>query len=241
MRLALVLVSTLVSGCVTVYQPLLALQRPVAIDPHQENFKGTRVLVRCIPGDWADGSESTTLCENVSELLSNQGAVVDVEVPGETLDQNDQNEQDSADPRARAVHPAGKPDLIMELTARRLHNDNSPLLWFLCVITGTLIPAITDATFAQDIAVRDSDGFLLVSESLQARFIRYFGLMTWAVNGLLDLIVRPKGEGLTGNNAKVDFSHDFHKHVSQLTFTAGMREKVLHNFQPTAAASANPK
>ncbi len=234
MRLALVLVSTLVSGCVTVYQPLLALQRPVAIDPHESNFKGTRLLVRCIPGDWADGSESTTLCENVSELLSNQGAIVDVEVPGETLDQND---QDPGDPAARPQHAPGKPDLIMELTARRLHNDNSVLLWVLCVVTGTLIPAITDATFAQDITVRDADGFMLVSESLQARFIRYFGLTTWAVNGLLDLIVRPKGEGLTGNNAKIDFSHDFHKHVSQLAFTAGMREKVLRNFAPASTAA----
>ncbi|MBL8957391.1 MAG: hypothetical protein JNK82_41845, partial [Myxococcaceae bacterium] len=67
--------------------------------------------------------------------------------------------------------------------------------------------------------------------TLQARFIRYFGLAFWAVNGLLDLIVRPKGEGLIGNNHKTDFSRDFHGQMSQLAFHATMRAKVLKSFE----------
>jgi len=226
------------SACVTVYQPVAALQRPVTVDPSQKNFEGLNLLVRCVPsGDAADYGESEELCNNMSQLYSNQGAKVEIEIPDEEGGAG--NRGDASD----AEHQ--KPDLIMELRARRIHVDNSPILWMLCYASGTLIPSITEATFAQDVSIRDSDGFLLVSDTLQARFIRYFGLAFWAVNGLLDLIVRPKGEGLIGNNHKYDFSRDFHNQMSQLVFHATMREKVLRSFEgepviTPAAAPAQP-
>jgi hypothetical protein len=71
---------------------------------------------------------------------------------------------------------------------------------------------------------------VLLSETRQARFIRYFGLAYWGINALMDLF-RPKDEKLIGNNHRRDFSRDFHQQVSQLTFNATMRERVLHSFQ----------
>lgn len=217
------------AGCVTVYQPVAALQRPVTVDPSAKNFDGTRILVRCVPsGDGADQGESEDLCNNMSALYANQGAKVDIEIPDE--EGAGVNRGGESDRR-----PDEKPDLIIELRARRVHNDNSPILWILCYASLTLIPAITEATFAQDVSIRDSEGFILVNDTLQARFIRYFGLAFWAANGLIDLIVRPKGEGLTGNNHKRDFSRDFHGQMSQLAFHAQLRSRVLKSFEPEVA------
>lgn len=90
--------------------------------------------------------------------------------------------------------------------------------------------------------IRDAEGFLLIADTLQARFIRYFGLGFWAVNGILDLVWREKGEGLTGNNHKRDFSKDFHGQMSQLAFHAQMRARILQGFskEPPPAPDAKP-
>src|SRR5205814_1612277 len=81
---------------------------------------------------------------------------------------------------------------------------------------------------------------LLLQDTLTARFIRYFGFGYWAIQGLIDLFVRPKGEGLVGNNHKNDFSRDFHGQMSQLAFHAVMREKILRSFEPDVASGAPP-
>lgn len=219
-------VAAAMSACVTVYQPVTTLQRPVTVDPGLPNLEGLNLLVRCVPsGDGADQGESEELCQNMQQLYSNQGARVETEVP----------EEEGGGATKGGFEDWGekaKPDLVIELRARRLHWENSPVLWALCYASLTLVPAITEATFAQDVSIRDADGFLLIQDTLQARFIRYFGLGFWAVNGLLDLLVRPKGQGLVGNNHKTDFSRDFHGQMSQLAFHARMRERVLKSFEP---------
>ena len=93
----------------------------------------------------------------------------------------------------------------MELSSRMLHSENSTILWILCWASATLIPAVTESTFSQEVVLRDADGFLLGSDSLQARMVRYFGLGYWGINGLMDLVVRDKDEQLTGGAAKTDF------------------------------------
>lgn len=239
--LSLVLVVATAAGCVTVYQPVTALQRPPSVDPSAQNLAGLHVLVRCVPSEGADQGESSELCQNMSALYSNQGARVDTEVPDEQGLGIERNEAEGPEQWAQpgqAAAPPSRPDLIVELKARRVHEDNSAALWVLCLATFTLVPAITEATFAQEVMIRDADGFLLVSDTLQARFIRYFGLAYWGINGLLDLIVRPKGEGLTGNNHKRDFSRDFHGQMSQLAFHAVTRAKILQSF---AAEPASPQ
>ncbi|MBL8956949.1 MAG: hypothetical protein JNK82_39615, partial [Myxococcaceae bacterium] len=146
------------AACVTVYQPVASLQRPVTVDPSAKNLDGKHIVVRCVPsGEGADHGESEDLCNNMSALYTNQGAKVDVEIPDE--------ESGLVSGGSEGSEAAGeKPDLIIELRARRVHNDNSPILWLLCYASATLIPAITEATFAQDVSIRDSDGFLLVSD-----------------------------------------------------------------------------
>jgi hypothetical protein len=210
------------SGCVTVYQPLVSLQRPAVIDPGLKNFDGLHMMVRCLPSEYTDSGDSEILCQNLRSLFANQGAEVEVEVPESDLPRREEG--------------ATRPDLVMELTSRQTHSENSALQWTLCYASFTLIPAVTEATFAQDVVLRDADGFLLGQESLQARMVRYFGLGYWAINGLMDLIVRPKEEQLTGSAAKNDFSRDFYGQLSQLVFHARMRQRVLRSFEPEAGA-----
>ncbi len=211
------------TGCVTAYQPLLSLQRPMAIDPDVANFEGQKVLVRCIPGDYLEEDESQQLCRQVRTLFVNQSATVEVEVP-----------RKNAGPTERTF----KPDLIIELRARLISESNNFFSWVLCIGSFTLIPSLFELEFAQDVAVRDATGFLLASDSLQARIVRQFGLGVWGVNGLLDLIVRPKSEKVTGTWAKDALSKDLFGHISELAFHARMRAAVMNDFEAPRAAPA---
>ncbi len=213
------LLAMLSSGCaVTVYQPLVSLQRPVAVDPQIANFEGQRMLVRCIPGDYLEPDDAQQLCRNVRSLFTKQGAQVEVEVP-------------RAGMSARGEQEGPKADLIINLRARLVHQENSALLWTLSGLTLTLVPAITEFTFAQEVTILDSSGFQLASDTLQGRFVRYTGVGIWAVNSTLDLLVRSDEEELTGDAPKKDFSRDFHRQLSQLAFNARMRSWVMRGFE----------
>jgi hypothetical protein len=98
-------------------------------------------------------------------------------------------------------------------------------------MTLTLVPAITEFTFAQEVTILDSSGFQLASDTLQGRFVRYCGVGLWAVNSALDLLVRSDAEELTGDAPKKDFSRDFHGQLSQLAFNARMRSLVMRGFE----------
>jgi hypothetical protein len=229
MRLNALAILLACSGCMTVYQPMMSLQRPVAIDPRERNFENVSVLVRCITSDAVDSSESNKLCQNTSQLLTNQGAKVTIEIPGETVE-GEEDEPPAL--RGKPKPQATRPDLIVELSGTLVSNDNGPLNWIFCYLTLTLYPAITDATFEQQVVIKDPNGFLLAQDALQARFVRYFGLAVWAINGLADWLVRPKSERLTGDAPNRDFSKDFQGHISQLVMNAWARKQVLHNLEP---------
>ncbi|HVG63319.1 MAG TPA: hypothetical protein VNA24_32440 [Hyalangium sp.] len=206
------------SGCVTVYQPLVSLQRPVVVDPRIANFEGQRMLVRCIPGDYLEPGDADQLCRNVRSLFTKQGAQVEVEVP-------------RAGMSARGEQDGPKADLIIDLRARLVHEESSALMGVVSGLTLTLVPSISEFTFAQDVTIRDSSGFQLASDTLQGRFIRYNGIGVWAVNSALDLLVRSDEEELTGDAPKKDFSRDFHRQLSQLAFNAHMRSWVMRGFE----------
>jgi hypothetical protein len=207
-------------GCVTFYQPQVSLQRPVVVDPEVGNFDGMKLLLRCIPGEYMEQEDAVLLCRRLRPMFTNQGAEVDVEIP-----------------TGRGVlrePTATKPDLILDLSARLLHDENSIMLWILSIGTLTLLPAITEYTFAQDVSVRDSNGFLLGTDTLQARFVRYFGLGSLLVTWGLDLVARVKSEKLSGSGFKEEFSKDFYGQLSQIAFHAKMRSMVLHSFEVEA-------
>lgn len=228
------LVAASSSGCVTVYQPLVALQRPVAIDPQVTNFQGLRLLVRCVSDENLKPSQADRLCRNVSTLFTNQGATVELEVPRG-------NASAARDPAAKGAGASTKPDLVMELKSRLLHEENSALLWVLSIASATLLPAITDTSISQDVTIRDSDGFLLVADALQARFVRYFSVAVWAVNGVLDLLVREPSDRVTGNSVNKEVSKDLYGQLSQLVLHARLRSEVLGGFANRLAPAPAPQ
>ncbi len=214
------LVGVLLSGCVTVYQPLTSLQRPTIVDPQLANFEGMRLLLRCVPGDYIKPRDAEVLCRRVGALFRNQGAQVDTDVPREGR-------------AGRTIEDGARPDLIVDLKSRLLDEKISSLAWGLSMVTFTLVPTYTEYSVAQEVTIRDSTGFLLASDKLQARFVEYIGVGVWGVNWLLDVLIRPPQEELTSGAAERDFSRDYYGQLSQLVFNARVRSDVLRSFEPT--------
>lgn len=206
------------SGCVTFYQPQLALQRPVAVDPQQPtNFTDTRVLVRCHP---AEGVEPDVLCRNVRSSLSKQGAKVTTEV---------------VRPNGRA--PESKdateaPQYVIDITSKLVDHNESFLLGILFAFSFTLVPSWEEWTFSQDVRVRDAAGFVLAQQAFQERFVEAVGLGIWGINAIVDLLIRPKEDQVTGDGAKAEFTRDLHAHLAQLLHNAKVRARVMNSFEP---------
>ena len=59
----------------TIYQPLTALQRPTVVDPQAINFKGQKILLRCLPGDYLDAGAATMLCHRLESMFTAQGEI----------------------------------------------------------------------------------------------------------------------------------------------------------------------
>lgn len=215
------LVALCASGCVTVYEPLVGLQRPVAIDAEQPgNFDATTVLLRCHAGE---NVEADVLCRNLRSSLTKQGATVTTEVvkPQRSVPKDNRE---------------ATPEFIIDLTSKLVSQTDGTLSVLLCIASFTLIPATLSATYAQELTVRDQRGFLLGQLSLQERFVESFGLGVWAINGLIDLIDRPKSEQVTGEGFKAEFTKDLHAHLAQLLHNARVKTRVLNAFEPVAEA-----
>ena len=211
------------SGCmVHTYQPLSGLRRPILIDTQATNFQDVRLKVRCSQGDLLSRVEARSLCRKVRALFENQGARV--------------LSDDGLDDVGAGASPDQTTDLELELVARKVYTSNRPLTWALCAVSFTLLPGISEETFAQDIVIRDGSGFLLARDSLEGRLVHRFGAGPWVGNKLADWLVRGDDEKLTGDTAEVELSADMYGQLSQIVFNAKMQWQVL---QQTEAPSTD--
>lgn len=195
---------------------MAGLHRPVAIDPQHRNFQDLRLTVHCVPEGLLNAESANQLCLRVGTLFENQGAQV-------TTNATTRSSRDD-EPGEDASEAA---DLTLELRARQIHEADSLLSWVLCLGTFTLVPAVSEFTFAQDVAIRDETGFLLLSDSLVGRIVTRYGAGTWIGNTFADLLVRDRAEKLIGDAFDRDISSDFYRQLSQLMFNAEMRREVL--------------
>lgn len=216
------------TGCVHSYQPISGLHRPVAIDIGAPNFTDLDLTVRCLSGPLVRPSEARLLCDRVGKLFENQGARVTTETERGVGEEPIEETPTAEAPRT---------DLLIQLSARVIHKNNDPFSWILCFATATLVPAVTESTFAQDVIVRDGTGFLLVQDTMEGRLVRTFGLGTWAGNKLLDWVWRPKEEELNDKATHAALSADLYRQLSQLVFNAKMRWEVLRQATPGGAAT----
>ncbi len=215
------------SGCVTLYQPLTSLQRPVAVDPQLANFEGARFLLRCHPGKDLSASDAQKLCRGVGTSFRNQGAQVDVEIPRPGR-------------ASRTFEEEEKPDLVIDVRSRLLHRENSSYQFLLAYVTLSIVPMVEEFSYAQDVTIRDRQGGLLAQDTYQARFIEYRGVGVWAVNWVADYAVRKKEDRVSGNVAARDFSSDLYGQLSQLAFNARVRQTVLGDFRAPPPPAGTP-
>lgn len=234
------------SGCVAVYHPLAGLQTPVVVDPTLGNLTDVRLLVHCVPKDILEG-EAGLLCNRIKTLFENQGAEVKtVTSVGRSADDEtfepplEEEPPPPADPapgeapkkEEKKAPPRLRPDLIMELRARHLHERTDYPMWILSWMTFTLAPGISENTFVQEVTIRDNRGSLLAQAELKGRIVRYFGLGYWAVNGLLDLTFRDDDEELSDEQLSRSLSNDLYGQLSQMVFNANMRRRVFEDPAP---------
>lgn len=234
-RSALAVLSLAASpGCVHVYEPLSGLHRPVIVDPQAPNFRDLHLQVVCPPGDFVDRDEARDLCDHVGKLFENQGAIVT------TTDRLGSPDVSVTPDDAPVGETAAAPrtDLVLELRARQLHYSNDPLSWVLCIATFTIVPAVTESTFAQDVTIRDGTGFLLVQDTMTGRIVRTVGVGTWFGNRVLDRLVRKKSDRLNSDAVHADLSTDLYGQLSQLVFNAKMRWEVLREATPDGRATS---
>jgi hypothetical protein len=177
-----------------------------------------------VPGGLHTPGDARTICDRVGTLFEIQGArVTTIDTPGRVEDPLDA--MDAAPPPADGKRPL---ELTLEVRGRQIHQAFYPLSWALCYVTFTMLPAVSEGTFAQDIVVRDGSGFLLASESIQGRHVHRFGAGTWVGNTLLDL-ARKKEDRVMGKAFERDLSNHVYGQMSQILFNARIQAEVLRD------------
>ncbi|MEZ4316657.1 MAG: hypothetical protein R3F61_04115 [Myxococcota bacterium] len=228
--LALLVLGLAGSGCVRVYQPMSGLHRPKVIDVRAANFQDLHLTIRCVPGGLLSRHEASMLCQKVTTLFQNQGALV------HTIDNSGQVDADETPEEDPEAPP--RTDLSLELRARKVHESHHPLSWIASAVTFTVLPGLSETTFAQDVEIRDGTGFLLVSDSMEGRIVRKVGAGPWFGNKILDLVARDKDEKLGIGSAYRELSRDLYQQLSQHTFNAKMQWEVLQEAELRAAPRA---
>lgn len=207
------------AGCVVhTYHPMQGMGSPVVVDAGAPNFQDLNLTVTCLEGDYLSRQETNVLCQRVSKLFENQGAVV--KTVGARGPFGGLEESTADDGRART-------DLSMELRSRRVHQARYPLSWVTHIASFTVLPYLTEQTFSQEVTIRDADGFLLAQSSLQARIVRRAGAGPWVSHKLMDWLVREEEDRLTGDAFDRSFSEDMYGQLSQLVFNAKLRWQTL--------------
>lgn len=211
------------TGCVHVYQPMSGLHGPVVVDLQAPNFEDLALTVVCDRGDMLSAAEAKNLCQHVGTLFENQGARVTTLTAGELAGAFDVADPAETEEDAATVAT----DLTLELTSRKLHVASEPLSWVLFLMSATVVPAVTETSFALDVTIRDESGFVLVSDSLQGRLVRRLGVGAWGTNLLLDRFLREDADRISGDAAHQDLSADLYGQLGQLMFNAKMQWEVL--------------
>lgn len=218
-------------GCVHAYQPMTGMQTPIVIDPQQRNFEHVELDLYCQAGDHLDGIQAGVLCGKVATLFEVQGAIVHPRVDSQPPAHLDEPDDTTGEPRDVR--------LTVELRARQTYTDTHQLSWLICLGSLTFAPGIVETTFAQDVVISDDSGFLLLSDTLEGRLVRRFGIGPWVGNGVLNLLWRDDEDKLTEEAVSQDVSRDLYGQLSQLVFNASMRAEVLRPVVERSEATAD--
>lgn len=216
-------------GCVHTYQPVAGLHGPVVVDTTVENFPALSLEVVCNPGEDLSRGEARTLCEHVGTLFENQGAQVTTRIGGESaIEEFEDAPWEDAEEEAQVPEV----DLTLELTSKQVHQSHDVVTRVLFLLTASIVPAVTEYSFALDVVVKDGSGFLLASDTLEGRIIRRIGAGVWGVNKVMDRFAREPEDIVLDDSAYKDLSDDLYGQLSQMVFNAGMQWRVLQQAPP---------
>jgi hypothetical protein len=209
------------------------LQAPVVVNPAHPNLDGVQVALSCQAWPPLGPQDATRLCGRVQRLLEVQGATVrDGQAPADPGALDPPAPAAAADPLALPrLSPAPAPpaptgpDLRLSLTARVVHRARYPLSWLACAATATLVPAWSEATFAQRVEIRDARGALLVDRELQGRTVRRFGAGA-LLGALVDRVARDPSRQVSGPAADRALSADLYGQLSQALYNAHVQDRA---------------
>jgi hypothetical protein len=211
-------------GCVHTYQPISGLHGPVVVDTSVENFPDLALEVVCNPGKDLSRGEARRLCEHVGTLFRNQGAQVTTRIGGEpAMEELDTPWEESSETGSLAPEV----DLRLELTSRQVHQSHDLVTRVLFALTASLVPAVTEYSFALDVVVQDGSGFLLAADTLEGRIVRRIGVGVWGVNKVMDRFAREPEDIVLDDSAYKELSEDLYGQLSQMVFNAGLQWRVL--------------
>jgi hypothetical protein len=117
--------------------------------------------------------------------------------------------------------------LRLEVRSRQVHEASPALSWAAMIASFSIVPALSEFTFAQDVVVRSGSGALLASETLEGRITHWYGFGAWASTQLLDWTVRAKEDEVVGGGADRILSQDLYRQLSQIVFDAKLQARVL--------------
>ncbi len=207
------------SGCTTaVYHPLTGFHRPVALEPRADTFKGLTLEITCLPGDVLERADAERLCRHARRLFADQGATVETKTRLGASAMGD---------AGGAKAPPTGPVLKLDLSGRTTRVEANAVSWVLFIYTLTLVPAVSEQTFVQEVVVRDDAGFLLASDTWAGRIVEYVGAGYWTANFALDHTVRAPEDVVTGDACEKNFSRDFDRQLTQIVFNARARWALL--------------
>lgn len=211
--LGVLLISGLLAGCsVTSYQSLSALQSPVALDLNHQNLVGNRIQLQCVLMDTRQRRFDSRLCDLLTRLFEQQGAVV-------AVDTGDGDRGEGQNAAKELV------DLKVAVSSDRLVEKNSFLESFLHIASFTLFPSETHLVYRLRLTITEADGFLLGDQTYLSRVTEVNGVGYYVTNWLVNMLVRSDAAEVTSESAKLRLSNDYYAHVVQEVLNASMKRK----------------
>ena len=205
------------------YEPVSSVHRALVVDPQALNFADTRLDVHCVPRDLLINGRSNQLCRHVAELFESQGAVVNTVSRWRRTEVAEGETPVVEEPAEDEVTAVGDPrpvQLFVEIRARELSKKSYPLSWFACLASFTLIPAVTESTFVQEVVVRDAERVRLLEDRAEGRVRVRAGAGAWLSTLLLDRVWKKKKDKQVGVSVTKDLTRDLDRQLSQAVYQA---------------------
>ena len=219
------------------YQPLAGLQRPIAIDIKKRNFSQLKINLNCVFSKEFSKSDSSFVCEKLQNSLVAQGAEVKIisdendadkeEEKNEKSDNASKSDSDKKNKNNLAEKLADIPqEYRIDVDSKEIFRDRNTWMWALAIPSFTFFPVKEEYVSRATLRIVNPKGFLLATDYLDARFIRYISIPYAGMNLLLNWLFRSPDEKVSAETLHLRLSEDFYGQLSQIILNAQKREQL---------------